>query len=82
MAVPALAGRHGVADERLMIFDDVRDVAQPQGAGTDPLDRDLRELQRRGDRGDVLDGQALAGGFDEPAGARRRRLNERERRHP
>jgi hypothetical protein len=69
-----------VADQRLMVLDDLRDVAQAQvGAGV--LDRDVRQGGRRRQPVEhVADLQALGRRLDEAAGSRGRRLQERERR--
>jgi hypothetical protein len=75
------AGR-GVADERLVVLDDLGHVTQPQPVARDSLDGNAGELLRGADRGVVLDGKALVAGLDEAAGSRRRGLDERQGRDP
>ena len=58
--LPGVRG-DGVPDERLVVLHHGGHVAEPQKMLPWPFDRDLGELRRVGDRGDVLDGEALVG---------------------
>ena len=60
-----------VADQRLVVLDDRRDVGQPQRA-VGALDRDLARAPGRRHWQDVLDAEPLVRRVDEAAGARRR----------
>ena len=71
-----------------MVLDDRRDVTEALGARRalrstgGGLEHDLGEVLRSLDRLDVLDADALGGRVEEAARARRRRLEEGQRRHP
>jgi hypothetical protein len=63
--------RDRVTDQRLMVLDHVRHVAQPELSGLRALDGHVGKLPRRGYRGDVLHGEALVGGLEEAPGTGR-----------
>ena len=80
---PSLDDR--VADQRLMVLDDRRDVAEREplpGPRAILHDRDTGEIIRGRDRQDVLDAEPLVRRVDESAGSRRRGIEERQRRDP
>ena len=78
-AVPPLAALHdGVADQRLVVLDDVGDVAELEPA---VVDRDLREVVRLAEGQHVPDAEALVGAVDEAPGPRGRGVEEGQWRH-
>ena len=70
----------GVADQWLVALDDSRDISQCGRSGV--FYGDLAEVLRLDDREVVLNAEPLVRRLDEPAGARRRRLQKGQRRNP
>ena len=68
---------HGVADQRLMPLDDLRQAAQPDAVGA--VDRHLREVAGLSERQLVADRKPLVRAIQEPAGAGRRGVQIGER---
>ena len=69
----------GVADQRLVVFDHTRDLAQGLRRA---FDDHLPEILRRRDRQQMLDREPLRGGLDPAARARSRGVERGERRRP
>ena len=76
---PGAAAVQAIADQRLMVLDQVRNLLEPQRGA---LDGEPRHIARLCDGQHVPDADALVRGLDEAARTRDRGLEEAERRIP